>query len=127
MPKLNQIYKCDICGNIITMVHEGKGALVCCGQKMTLIEEKTAEMATEKHVPVVEIDGSTVKVTVGSTLHPMQDKHYIEWIEILTEDGRSYRKFLQPGEEPVATFAVDTKIVQVREYCNIHGLWVNNL
>ncbi|MHA1114659.1 MAG: desulfoferrodoxin [Candidatus Heimdallarchaeaceae archaeon] len=125
--KINEIYKCEICGNIVAAVHGGQGSLVCCGQNMVLLEEKTAEMATEKHVPVVEIDGNKVKVTVGSTIHPMLEKHYIEWIEILTEDGRSYRKFLEPEQEPVAEFVVESKVVKAREHCNLHGLWINTV
>ncbi|MHA1302569.1 MAG: desulfoferrodoxin [Candidatus Heimdallarchaeaceae archaeon] len=124
--KKHEIYKCEICGNIVATIHGGQGALVCCGEKMKLLEEQTAEMATEKHVPVIEIDGNIVKVTVGSTIHPMLEKHYIEWIEIITEDGRSYRKFLEPEQEPVAIFNVNSKVVKAREHCNIHGLWVNS-
>lgn len=125
MDGLHRIYKCEICGNMVAMVHWGGAQIVCCGEDMTLMEEKTAEMATEKHVPVIKIDGDKVTVTVGSTPHPMVEKHLIEWIEILTEDGKSYRQFLQAGQDPIATFKVDSKIVKAREYCSIHGLWVN--
>ena len=117
-----QIYKCDVCGNIVEMVHEGKGQLICCGEPMKLFEEKTADSSKEKHVPVVEkIDGG-FKVTVGSVPHPMEEKHYIEWIEIIA-DGKAYREFLKPGNPPEATFMIDAEKVTAREYCNVHGLW----
>ncbi len=117
-----QIYKCIKCGNIVEVLHEGKGTLVCCGEDMQLMEEKTAEMKTEKHVPVVEKTEKGFKVTVGSTIHPMEEKHYIEWIQIIS-DGRACRAFLKPGMEPVELFFTDAKEVKAREYCNIHGLW----
>jgi superoxide reductase len=122
MTEQMQIYKCEICGNIVEVLHTGVGTLVCCDQPMTLLEEATAESATEKHVPVIEkIDGG-FKVTVGSTLHPMIEKHYIEWIELIA-DGKSYRQFLKPGDAPEAIFMVSAKDVKAREYCNVHGLW----
>ncbi len=117
-----QIYKCDVCGNIVEVLDAGKGELVCCGQAMKLFEEKTADKSTEKHVPVIEKIPSGYRVTVGTTLHPMEEKHYIEWIE-LTADGIRYKKFLKPGDAPRAEFCVDAKKVSAREYCNIHGLW----
>jgi len=117
-----QIYKCAVCGNIVEVIYGSSGELVCCGQPMELLDEKTADAATEKHVPVIEkIDGG-YKVTVGSTLHPMEEKHYIEWIELLT-DGKAYRQFLYPGDAPEATFYVEADSVTAREYCNVHGLW----
>ena len=117
-----QVYKCVVCGNIVEVLHGGSGDLVCCGQPMELLDEKTADAATEKHVPVIEkIDGG-YKVTVGSTLHPMQEKHYIEWIELLADD-KAYRQFLNPGDEPEAIFNVEADSVGAREYCNVHGLW----
>lgn len=124
MNKLNEIYKCEICGNIVALVHGGPGELVCCGQPMTRMDEKTAEMALEKHVPVIERDGDLIKIHVGSTLHPMEDKHYIEWIELVA-DGRSYRKYLKPGDAPEALFLCKAEKLSAREYCNIHGLWKN--
>jgi len=117
-----QIYKCEICGNIVEVLHEGKGELVCCGKPMTLFTENTEDAAKEKHVPVVERISGGVKVTVGSVLHPMEEKHYIEWIEVIA-DGMAYRQFLKPGDTPEATFNVDAKNPSVREYCNVHGLW----
>jgi superoxide reductase len=122
MAKKLEIYKCEMCGNIVEVLFGGSGALVCCGEKMALLEEKTADASTEKHVPVIEkIDGG-YKVTVGSTLHPMVEKHYIEWIELLA-DGKAYRQFLSPGDEPVAEFSVVADSVSAREHCNVHGLW----
>jgi len=117
-----QIYKCEICGNIVEMLHEGKGELVCCGQPMKLYQENTVDAAKEKHVPVVERTASGFKVTVGSVPHPMEEKHYIEWIELIA-DGRAYRHFLKPGEAAEATFQIDAEQVTAREYCNLHGLW----
>jgi len=117
-----QIYKCAVCGNIVEVLHGGVGELVCCGQPMELLDEKTADAATEKHVPVIQkIDGG-YKVTVGSTLHPMEEKHYIEWIELLA-DGKAYRQFLNPGDAPEAVFNIEADPVSAREHCNVHGLW----
>ncbi len=117
-----QIYKCEICGNIVEVLHSGKGELVCCGQPMKLVEAKTADSSTEKHVPVVTKEAEGYRVIVGSTLHPMEEKHYIEWIELIV-DGIAYRQFLNPGDKPEAFFKVSGKNVKVREYCNVHGLW----
>lgn len=117
-----QIYKCSICGNIVEVLHAGGGELVCCGQPMELLSEKTADSTKEKHVPVIEkIDGG-YKVTVGSTLHPMTEEHHIEWIELLA-GGKAYRQFLAPGDQPIAQFKIDADKVSAREHCNIHGLW----
>ena len=118
----NQIYKCNVCGNIVEVLHVGGGQLVCCGQPMELLEEKTEDMGREKHVPVIESTKEGVKVKIGSVPHPMEKEHYIEWIEIIA-DGRIYRKFLNPGDKPEAEFEVKTKKIEAREYCNIHGLW----
>jgi len=122
MTQLNQIYKCGICGNVVEVVHAGVGELVCCGQPMNLLQENTTDAATEKHVPVIEKSGSTVTVKVGSVAHPMLQEHYIEFIELLA-DGKTYRKFLKPGDKPEATFEITAKKVSAREYCNLHGLW----
>jgi superoxide reductase len=122
MVKKLQIYKCDVCGNIVEVLHGSVGELTCCGQPMELLEEKTADAATEKHVPVIQkIDGG-YKVTVGSTLHPMEEKHYIEWIGLLA-GGKAYRQFLNPGDAPQVVFNVVADSVTAREYCNVHGLW----
>ncbi len=116
------VYKCDACGNIIEVLHGGAGELVCCGKPMNLLVENTVDAAKEKHVPVVEKTPDGVKVKVGSVAHPMEAKHYIEWIEVIA-DGKSYRQFLNPGEAPEATFKVDAENVTAREYCNLHGHW----
>jgi len=117
-----QIYKCEICGNIVEVLHEGQGELVCCGKPMKLLVENTTDASREKHVPVVEKTATGVNVKVGSAPHPMEEKHYIEWVQILA-DGKSYRQFLSPGQAPEATFDVKAAAVTAREYCNIHGLW----
>lgn len=122
MAKRLEVYKCDKCGNIVEVLNGGAGELVCCGEPMQLLEEQTADAATEKHVPVIEkVDGG-VKVTVGSVPHPMEEKHYIEWIELLA-DGKAYRQFLKPGDAPEAVFSVQADSVSAREHCNVHGLW----
>ena len=122
MPEKLGIYKCEVCGNIVEVLHSGKGELVCCGQPMKLFKENTTDAAKEKHVPVVEKTKDGFKVKVGSVAHPMEEKHYIEWIEIIA-DGKAYRQFLNPGDAPEAFFKIDAKQVIAREYCNIHGLW----
>ncbi|MEW6260847.1 MAG: desulfoferrodoxin [Thermodesulfobacteriota bacterium] len=116
------IYKCEICGNIVEVLHAGGGELVCCGQPMKLMVENTVDAAKEKHVPVIEKATGGYWVKVGSVSHPMEEKHYIEWIELLA-DGKAYRQFLAPGQKPEAFFAVDAATVSAREYCNLHGLW----
>ena len=122
MTELRQVYKCNICGNIVEMLHAGQGELVCCGQPMELQKEKTQDEGREKHVPVIEKTESGVKVKVGSVPHPMEEKHYIEWIEVIA-DGKSYRKFLKPGDKPEAEFMIKADSIEAREYCNVHGLW----
>ncbi|MBN1493749.1 MAG: desulfoferrodoxin [Candidatus Omnitrophica bacterium] len=117
-----EIYKCEACGNIVEVVHGGIGELRCCGAPMKLFKENTVDAAKEKHVPVVEKTAKGYKVTVGAVVHPMENAHYIEWIELIA-GGKTYREFLKPGNPPVAEFAVTTDKVTVREYCNIHGLW----
>lgn len=122
MTKKLEIYKCEICGNIVEMLHEGQGELICCGKPMKLFVENTVDAAREKHVPVVEKTTKGFKAKVGSVSHPMEEKHYIEWIELIY-DGKAYRQFLKPGEAPEAEFCIDAGQVTVREYCNLHGLW----
>jgi len=123
MEKL-QVYKCNVCGNIVEVLHVGGGQLVCCGQPMELLEERTADSSNEKHVPFIErVDGKYVVKVGENQAHPMEEKHFIEWIELIV-DGKVYRKFLTPGEEPMAEFEVpEGREVYAREYCNIHGLW----
>ena len=117
-----QVYKCEICGNIIEVLHEGQGELVCCEQPMTLINEKSQEEGEEKHLPIIDKIENGIKVKVGSVTHPMEEKHYIEWIEIIT-DGKAYRQFLSPGNPPEAIFNIKVTDITAREYCSIHGLW----
>jgi len=117
-----EVYKCSICGNTVEVLTAGGGELVCCGEAMKLQAENTVDAAKEKHVPVIEATADGVTVKVGSVTHPMEEKHYIEWIEIIA-DGKAYRQFLSPGDEPVATFKVEAKQLTAREFCNLHGLW----
>ncbi|MFP4397197.1 MAG: desulfoferrodoxin [Desulfonatronovibrio sp.] len=122
MAELLEIYKCEVCGNIVEIVHGGEGELVCCDQPMKLFTENTVDAAKEKHVPVIEKTADGYKVRVGSVDHPMEEKHYIEWIEFIA-DGKTYREFLKPGQSPEAEFCVQAEKITAREYCNIHGLW----
>ncbi len=122
MTKRLEVYRCEVCGNMVEMVHAGIGELVCCGQPMKLMKENTVDAAREKHIPVLEgVDGG-FKVKVGSVLHPMEEKHYIEWIELIA-DGKAYRQFLNPGDAPEALFSIEADQITARAYCNIHGLW----
>jgi len=122
MAEKMEIYKCEACGNIVEVLHGGQGELVCCGSPMKLFKENTVDAAKEKHVPVVEKIADGVTVKVGEVAHPMEEKHHIEWIEIIA-DGSVYRKFLKPGDAPEATFNVTADQVTAREYCTLHGLW----
>ncbi|MFH1657259.1 MAG: desulfoferrodoxin [bacterium] len=124
MVEKNQIYKCDICGNIVEVLHVGGGDLVCCGQLMRLLEERNQDVGLEKHVPIIEKTDQGIKVKVGSVPHPMEENHYIEWIEIIAGDEVS-RKFLQTSDQPEAEFKVSGENIKAREYCNVHGLWKN--
>jgi len=125
MVKRNEIYKCSVCGNVVEVKEVGGGVLVCCGQDMNLCEEKTVEQeGKEKHVPVISIEGDKVTVAVGSVPHPMEDKHFIEFIQLLKDGKVIKEKQLYPGEKPEAVFTVDnTDGLSAREYCNLHGLW----
>jgi len=122
MTKLNQIYKCNVCGNITEVLHTGAGELVCCGQPMELLIEKTEDVGNEKHVPVIIKTENGIKVKVGEVPHPMEEAHYIEWIEVLV-DGKVYRKYLKPSDQPEAEFKAEGDNIIAREYCNVHGLW----
>jgi superoxide reductase len=117
-----EIYKCEKCGNIVEVLHAGKGELVCCNEPMKLFKANTVDAAKEKHVPVVEKTSDGFSVKVGSVAHPMEEEHYIEWVEIIA-DGEADRQFLNPGGAPEATFKIDAEKVMAREYCNLHGLW----
>jgi superoxide reductase len=122
MTEKMQVYKCDVCGNIVEMLHAGVGELVCCGQPMKLCKANTVDAAKEKHVPVVEKVAGGFRVAVGSVAHPMEEKHYIEWIELLIGDTVQ-RKVLKPGDVPEATFQTKADKATARAYCNLHGLW----
>lgn len=125
MAKFQQYYKCALCGNIVEVVHEGGGELVCCGQPMNMLKENSVDASNEKHVPVIEKTEKGILVKVGSIDHPMEEKHYIEWIEV-TNGAWTQKIFLKPGEKPQAEFCVpfSDKLV-AKEYCNLHGLWKN--
>lgn len=122
MPKRLEVYKCQHCGNIIEVMVGGGADIVCCGENMQLQSENTVDAAKEKHVPVIEKGNGTITVKVGSVAHPMEEKHYIQWIELIA-DGKVYRQFLEPGQAPEATFCVTAENVSAREYCNLHGHW----
>ncbi len=122
MAERMQVYKCERCGNIVEVLHGGPGQLICCNVDMVLMEEKTADSSTEKHVPVIEKVEGGYKVVVGSVPHPMADAHFIEWIELVAY-GIVYRKYLNPGDVAEAVFAVEAENVSAREYCSVHGLW----
>jgi superoxide reductase len=122
MVQVKEIYRCKECGNIIEVVHASGGDLVCCGQPMELLTEKVTDVGNEKHVPVIEKTATGVKVKVGAIPHPMEEKHYIEWIELFADDA-VYRKYLKPGDKPEAEFCVSAKKLSARDYCNVHGLW----
>jgi len=122
MTELKQVYRCNVCGNIVEVLHAGVGRLVCCGQPMELLTEKTEDVGLEKHVPIIKRLNGRIEVKVGSVLHPMEEKHHIEWIEIIA-DGMVCRKFLKLGDRPEAEFETTAKKLEAREYCNIHGLW----
>ena len=115
-----EVYKCNVCGNIVEVLHAGKGELVCCGQPMEKQIGKSEDEGQEKHLPVIE-EGEGTVVKVGSTSHPMDEDHYIEWIAV-NANGKVLRKFLQPGDDPKAEFNIKS-ITSARAYCNVHGLW----
>ena len=124
MRKRFEIYKCEVCGNIVEVVGEGNGTMVCCSQPMKHQQEGVVDAAAEKHVPVIEKKDDGYFVKVGDVEHPMLDNHYIEWIELLA-DGKSYTQYFKPGEKPEAFFKIEASSVTAREYCNLHGLWKN--
>ena len=124
MTRLFEVYKCSVCGNIIKVVHASGGTLVCCGQPMELQQEKTTDAGREKHVPVVEKTAKGIIVKIGSVPHPMEEKHYIEWVEVRAGDKICIKGF-KPGEKPEAEFPVADTGLKVRAFCNVHGLWTN--
>ena len=117
-----QVYKCLVCGIVTEVLDGGAGELVCCGQAMALMKENTVDASKEKHVPVIEKTPEGIRVKVGSVPHPMEAKHFIEWVELLA-DGKAYRQFLAPGQPPEALFPLQAENVSAREFCNLHGLW----
>ena len=122
MTEKREIYRCPICGNMVEVVGEGMGSMVCCGKPMTRLEGNAVDASLEKHVPVVERTEGKYKVSVGSTPHPMTDEHFIQWIELLTPT-KVLRHELCPGDKPEVTFVTDDDAICAREYCNLHGLW----
>jgi len=125
MTERMQVYKCEVCGNIVSVLHEGKGELVCCGQPMKLMTANTVDAAKEKHVPVIEKTADGIKVKVGSVAHPMEEKHYIEWI-LITDGKHVARVFFKPGDAPEHVFLTGHMgggKITAYEYCNLHGLW----
>lgn len=125
MTELNQIYRCNVCGNMVEVINTGAGELVCCGQPMELLVERQTDVGPEKHIPIVEKTDQGIKVKVGEVPHPMEENHYIQWIEVLS-GGKIYRQFLKPGDEPEAEFELESNEIadlRAREYCNVHGLW----
>ena len=117
-----QVYRCSVCGNMVEVIHAGGGTLVCCNQPMDLLAENTTDAAREKHVPVIEKRGDRVKITVGAVAHPMEEKHYIEWIEVI-DDGKVCRRFLKAGDAPGSVFPAEGEQITARALCNLHGLW----
>lgn len=122
MAKMSGIYKCEICGNVVEVMHEGKGELVCCGEPMKYLQENTVDASKEKHVPIIKKEGDTIVVEVGAVPHPMEEKHYIEFIELIA-DGVRHTAMLSPGDQPRATFNCKGENLEARIYCNIHGVW----
>jgi len=126
MTKINQIYKCSICGNMVEILHAGAGELVCCGQPMELLIIKNTDLGFEKHIPIIEKTKTEVIVKIGSILHPMEESHYVEFIEVIA-DNKIYKKFLKIGDQPIAKFEIKSDNVRAIAYCNIHGLWQSRL
>ena len=125
MTEIKEIYRCNVCGNIVEMVHGGVGELICCGQPMELLIVRQTDVGPEKHIPIIEKTEKGIKVKVGEVPHPMEENHYIEWVELII-DGKAYREFLEPGDDPEVEFNLtipEDSTLKVREYCNIHGLW----
>jgi len=122
MTELKQLYKCNICGNIVEVLHKGMGKLVCCGQEMELLKEKKSDEGQEKHKPIIKKTNTGFKIKVGSIEHPMEEEHYIEFIEAIS-NGKVYRKQLKPGDKPEVEFCIEADNIKARIYCNLHGVW----
>lgn len=127
MAKRGNIFRCAICGHVIEVHHEGGGTLVCCNQPMNLLEERNEDEGMEKHVPVIEEKDGEIMVSVGDVLHPMEEKHYIEFIQLIV-DGVVYTKYLEPNVDPIVTFRVHNTYTNLmaKAYCNVHGLWASD-
>jgi len=123
MTERNQIFKCEICGNIVEVLRGGAGELFCCGAAMKIFAENSVDAVSEKHLPVAIKTARGAKIKIGETAHPMENSHFIEWIEVATADDRNFKKFLKPGEAPTAEFCGDEKIISSRAFCNLHGIW----
>jgi superoxide reductase len=122
-----RFFKCEICGNVVQLVTVGGGPLACCGKPMTELQPNTTDAAVEKHVPAVTVDGNKIIVQVGDTPHPMEEKHFIQWIYV-EGGGCGQIAYLQPGDEPKAEFTIPCgKPSAVYAYCNLHGLWKKEL
>lgn len=119
-----KFYYCKHCGKVIAIVKNTPVPTICCGEAMVELVPGVTDAATEKHVPVIQIDGSVVTVSVGQVAHPMQEEHYIEWILLQTDKGIQ-KKWLKPGDDPKAVFALSEgeKVIAAYEYCNLHKLW----
>jgi superoxide reductase len=124
MTKLFEVYKCEVCGNIVKVVHGSGGTLTCCSKPMSLQQEKTSDQGKEKHVPVIGRSVNGILVKIGSVPHPMEEKHFIEWIEVRTGNA-VYISGLKAGEKPEAEFCITDTNAKARAYCNVHGLWTN--
>lgn len=125
MTEIGQVYRCDVCGNIVAVLCAGPGELVCCEVPMELLEAKQGDVGPEKHIPIIEGSDDGIKVKVGEVPHPMEENHYIQWVELST-DNQTYIQFLEQGDEPEANFPVkfiEGEEINARSYCNIHGLW----
>ncbi len=123
----NKFYVCEHCGNIVGLVNNAGVPMMCCGQKMKLLEPGTVEASHEKHIPVVEREGDIIKVSIGSVAHPMTEEHSITWVYLQTCRG-GQRKCLNPGAEPAVKFALcDETPTAVYAYCNLHGLWKTDI
>jgi len=125
MTENKEVYRCNICGNIVEVLHLGTGKLICCENQMELLKEKEEGTGSEKHLPVLEETDKGIKIKVGSLPHPMEDNHCIEWVEVIA-DNKIYRKVFKPGDKPEAEFDIkpgDVEQIELREYCSIHGLW----
>lgn len=127
MYKRTEIHKCNVCGGIVETTRDGGGTLVCCGKEMVRQKDNFVDASEEKHIPVIEQQEDGILVKIGEVEHPMEGSHYIEWVEIITKDGKVDRKYLKPEDSPNVKFNKHKDIEKVRAYCNLHGLWVTKM